>query len=1075
MKHLLQKIFALSVVFLISLSMYAQEKTVNGTVHDANEVPLPGVNILIQGTSKGTQSDFDGNFSIQASEGDVLVFSYIGTKTVEKKIGKDDFNSTVMESDSSDLDEVVVVGYGSVKKSDLTGAVSSVSAEELESVPAMNAVQALQGRAAGLNIVTASGAPGADANITIRGGASITQNTEPLYIVDGFQMDNALNVINPNDIKSIEVLKDASATAIYGARGSNGIIVITTKSGKTGRTSVSYNSFISVDQVSNNLDVISNSEKFVSYQYELAELQGKTTQWSNVFDNSLGVDSPNFYSEIYNRINNRYGEGYAIDWQDQAFGRSGFTQNHNLTVSTGTEKTQAYLSYNYNGQEGILANHNEKRNSFRAKINSELFDGIRLDLNTMFTNISTDGGGSYSGMKDVLLQPINGGTLFNSEQMINTQTYPDFSGLDSAYDTPNPLVQNDASTSNKRARTFAVNAGIEFDLLKYLTFRTAGQYAWDNGKSTAFSDQNSVAYITDPVNTGINGSIKNSESYRYQITNTLNFQKVFEQKHDINFLVGHEVNYNESESNSISLRQFPYPNFGLDDISNATVSDKSTGRSSNGLLSLFSRLNYVYDNRYLLTATVRRDGSSKFAEGNRYGVFPSIAGAWRISEENYWKNSRIVNTINNLKLRVGYGVTGNNGIDDNLYRTNVAQTDYPMDNTIGNPAYVPSSTLGNKDLKWETTYATNIGVDLSLFHSRVRLTTEWYDNKVEDMLMSSLVPVSTGYANQYQNVGTMRNRGWEFTLNTVNIESDNFRWTTDLNLSFNKSKVLSLEEGLEQKTFSTGGNRSGSVTYYAVVGEQLGDMYGYMYDGVYTTDDFNVNPDGTLSLKEGVVRPFEDEIPSPGDIKFAADNEEGDRFTRELVKIGNGTPDYTGGINNSFTYKGFDMNVFMKFSVGNDIYNATKHSMSPYALYQNAPTEFANNYYRLIDPQTGQRATSLDRITDLNPNEASRTWSLSTRNSSYITYPSSYYVEDGSYLRVAQVTIGYTIPREFSQKAHLSHARIYFTANNLATITGYSGFDPEVGAADGVAVTPGYDSSTYPRSRSYVVGVNLTF
>ena len=1054
-----------------------QQKTLSGVVVDAGGLSLPGASVLVKGTKNSVSTDIDGKFSIRVDDtATTLVISYVGFDSVEIPIGnKTDFRITLSESSQS-LEEVVVVGYGTQRKSDLTGAISSVSGEQLATVPAMTAAQALQGRAAGLNIVTTSGAPGAGTNITIRGGTSITQSTKPLYIVDGFQMDDALNVINPNDIKSIEILKDASSTAIYGARGSNGIIVITTKSGKKGQTTVSYNSFISFDELSKKMDVMSNTEDFVKYQYEMAVLQGKPASWSNVFDNSLATDTPNFYTGAYDRINNRYASGNAIDWQKKMFGGSGYTQNQNVTVSTGNEKTQAFLSYNYNNQEGIIANHSDRRNTFRAKINSELYKGLRLDLNTMFSNTSTDGGGAYGGLKDVLLQPINGGTLFSQDQLINTQTFGDFSGLDSAYDTENPLVENEASQSNRRSRVFLVNTGVEFDFLKNFTWRTSGQYSWSSGKGTSFSDENSRAALTDPVNTGINGSISNSESFSYQITNTLNYKKTFADKHDVSVLLGQEVTYNESESNSLSLRQFPLPNFGLDDISNATVSDKNTDHSRNGLASFFGRLNYAYDNRYLLTGTLRYDGSSKFAEGNKWGVFPSVSGAWRISEENFWKNNAIGNVINNFKLRAGYGITGNNGIGNNLYLTTVSQTDYPINNTPGNPAYVPSSTLGNQGLQWETLHATNLGLDISLFNRRIDITAEWYNNQISDMLLKSIIPSSTGYANQYQNVGTMRNRGWEFTVSTTNVKTSNFRWTTDLNLAFNKSKVLSLEEDQTQKTFNVGGNRSGSVTYYATVGDQLGDMYGYVYQGLYTTDDFTQNPDGTYVLNPGVVKPFSGTA-SPGDVKFAADNEAGDQFTRQLVKIGNGAPDCIGGITNTFRYKGFDLNTFMKFSIGNDIYNATKHSTSPYALFQNVPTEFGNNYYRLIDPLTGQKATSLSRLQELNPDEASRTSALNLLNSSYITYPSSYFVEDGSYLRLAQITLGYTLPKAWSEKAKISNARFYFTANNILTITGYSGFDPEVSAGDNdlVAVTPGYDSSAYPRSRSFVLGLNLTF
>ena len=878
-----------------------------------------------------------------------------------------------------------------------------------------------------------------------------------------------------NDIESIDILKDASATAIYGSRGSNGIVLITTKSGKKGKTQITYNTYFSFDKLSKKLDMMSNAEDFVKYQYEMAELQGKTAVWSNVFDNGKGIDASDFYSGVYGRINSQYGDAYGIDWQDEVFGGSALTQNHNVNVSTGTEKTQVMLSYNYSDQEGLLANHGIKKNSIRAKVNTELYKGVRFDLNTMFSGNSTDGGGAYSGMKNVLLQPINGGSMFTRDDLLYTQTYPDFSGFDASFDTANPIVQNDASTSNKRSKLYTVNAGLEFDFLKHFTWRTAGSYTWSHSKSTSFADENSTSYIMDPSNTGINGSISNSESYKWQVTNTLNYSQTFAKKHKVNVLMGHEVTYSESESDKMTLIKFPYPNHGLDNITDATVKEQSTSHKNSGIVSAFARFNYTFDERYLLTATVRGDGATNFAKGNKWGVFPSVSGAWRISEENFWKNSKLMNVVNSLKLRVGYGVTGNNAIGSSKYTTNYSQTTYPMGNNENNSAYVVGTTLGNKDLKWETLHATNIGLDISLFNSRVNLTAEWYNNQISDLLMNCVIPSSTGYSSQYQNVGEMRNRGWEITLNTVNINTKNFRWTTDLNLAFNSSKVLALEGVEDHKTFAAGSNRSGTLTYYAVVGEALGDMYGYVYDGIYTTDDFTQGEDGSFILRDGVVKPF-DGTPQPGDIKFAADNEAGDQFTRQYVKIGNGTPDCIGGFNNTFSFYGFDLSVFMKFSIGNDVYNATKHSMSPYALYQNVPAEFGNNYYRLVDPATGKKATTLARLKELNPNESLRKWSLNTTNSSYITYPSSYYVEDGSYLRIAQLTLGYTFPKKWLQKIMISNARVYFTANNLATITGYSGYDPEVSSAnDNVVCTPGYDSSTYPRSRSYVVGLNLTF
>lgn len=1086
--RILHKNLCLLMLLLIScpFSLFAQNKTVTGTVRDAIDVVI-GASVTVKGdNSIGTITDMDGNFklSVPASAKE-LVVSFIGYDNHTVVIGnKTHFDITLKES-SVMLEEVVAIGYAKVKRKDLTGATSSVSSNELAAVPAMTAAQALQGKAAGVNIVTASGAPGAGANITIRGGMSITQSTSPLYIVDGFEMSDALSNIDVNDIESIDVLKDASSTAIYGARGSNGIILITTKSGKKGKTQVNYNTYLSFDVLSKKLDMMSDAEEFVKYQYEFANLQGLPGNWSSVFDNNLGTDASDFYTGVYSRIHDRYAGTSVLDWQDEVFGGSALTQNHNVNVTTGNDKTQVLLTYNYSGQDGLLANHSSNRSSFRTKINTELYKGVRLDVNAMFSNKKTMGGGAYSGMKNVLLQPITGGTMFTLDELLNTQTYPDFSSLNSSYDTANPLVQNEASTSRKRSRMYTVNAGIEFDLFKYFTWRTSGSYTWSSSKSDSFADQNSTSNLMDPENTGINGSIGNDESYKWQITNTLNYNQTFKGKHKLNILLGHEVTYNESESNSMKLKQFPYPNFGLDNISNANVYEKKAGHSRGGIVSAFARANYNYDERYLLTATLRADGSYKFATGEKWGVFPSASAAWRVSEEKFFKESNITNYVNSLKLRVGYGITGNCNIADQMYVTSIKETDYPMNNKQGALAYTLDTTLGNRKLKWETLQASNVGLDISLFNSRINLTAEWYNNQVSDMLMKCTIPSSTGYKSQYQNVAKMRNRGFEFTLNTLNIRTKNFRWTSDLNLAFNRSKVTALETGYDEKIFAVGGNRSGSVSYYAVVGEKLGDMYGYIYEGVYTTDDFVQNADGGFSLREGVVVPVDSKGAAkpvqPGDVKFAA-NQTAEDGTAQFsdahkVKIGNGTPVCIGGFNNTFTFHGFDLSVFMKFSIGNDIYNATKHSMSPYGQFQNVPKEFGDNYYRLIDPVTGQKATTLARLKELNPNEASRLWSLTNTNSSYITYPSSYYVEDGSYLRIAQLTLGYTFPKRWLQKAMISNARIYFTANNLATITGYSGYDPEVSAGDSdyVACTPGYDSSTYPRSRSYVIGLNLTF
>ena len=666
-----------------SLGIFAQNRTITGTVRDAVDVVI-GASVTVKGNSSiGTITDMDGKFRISVpSSARDLVIKFIGYDDAVIRLGTPtDYKVTLKES-SVMLEEVVAIGYAKVKRKDLTGAISSVGGKELANVPVTTAMQALQGKAAGVNIVTESGAPGAGANITIRGGMSLTQSTEPLYIVDGFEMGSALDNIDINDIESIDVLKDASSTAIYGARGSNGIILITTKSGKKGKTQVSYNTYFSFDKLAKKLDLMSNVEDFVKYQYEFAELTGITPTWSAFYDDGMATDATGFYTGVYDRIHERYADASSIDWQDEVFGGYAMTQSHNVNISTGTEKTQVMLSYNYNGQDGLLANHSANKSAFRAKINSELYKGIRLDVNAMFNNKSVDGGGSYSGMKYVLRQPISGGTYFTRDQMLTEQTYVDFRGAESSYTASNPLIQNEASTSNKRSRMFSVNAGLEFDFLKHFTYRIAGSYRWNSSKSTSFSDERSTGYLMDPVNTGMTGSIGNSESYSYQITNTLNYNQTFAKKHKVNLLLGHEVSYSEDESNSISVKQMPYPNHGIDDISLGNVEEKKSGHGHSGIVSAFLRANYTFDERYLLTATLRADGSSKFAKGHQWGVFPSASVAWRISEESFWKENRINDVVNSLKLRVGYGTTGNNGVGSFSYRTNVSLTSYPMNNVM---------------------------------------------------------------------------------------------------------------------------------------------------------------------------------------------------------------------------------------------------------------------------------------------------------------------------------------------------------------------------------------------------------
>ena len=915
-------------------------------------------------------------------------------------------------------------------------------------------------------------------NITVRGGTSITQGTQPLYIVDGFQMENGLQNVDINDIESIDVMKDASATAIYGARGSNGVILITTKSGKSGKTEVSYNGFVSFDHLGKKLDLL-GVEDYVKYQYEFQLLRSNQSSFANLFGGN--INDADFYTGAYSRIHDNYGSREGIDWQDEVFGSTGITQNHNVNITGGTEKTKYMISYNYTDENGIMAKHGYQKNSIRAKVNHELWKGVRFDFSSSLQMTKVEGGGSLGGkLKQTILQPVTGGVQFTNEQMLSqdlSDAYSDMPGADN-YDINNPLLDNEAIDQEKYTRFATVNAGIEIDIIKNLTWRTAASYMWqqvredywDNG-STRQADANQSPYGY--------GYRNNDEKYSWQVTNTLNYAfDLDDHAHDFNILLGQEIWYTESMNLDNEYRKFTDGNFGLNDVSMGEPYTWKSGKSREGLVSVFGRLSYNFKERYLFTGTLRADGSSKFAKGNQWGIFPSASAAWRISEEAFLED---VDFLDNLKLRVGYGTAGNNNIDNNMYATSYGSGHYGI-NGSDYITYVPGSTLGNSNLKWEKTTTTNVGLDISVLGSRVNLSVDFYNNESSNLLIKNKIPTSTGYSDQYQNIGAIRNRGVELVLNTTNIRTKDFTWNTDFNIAFNRSKVLELYGNKETNYFIQ--NYESRMGYKIEVGKPLGQFYGLVYDGIYTTDDFVQQPDGTYMLKDGVpsLKGFDRSQVKPGDAKYVPQTGEVDEngnpvwSTNDRTVIGSAAPKFTGGMNNTFRYKGFDLSVFMNFSFGNDVFNmSTQRFIGPYLSNQNS-LAIMNNRFTLIDPATGKEATDLVRLAELNPGQYGDDimWNISQNNKTAISDHSSYYIEDGSYLRFSTITLGYTFPKAWIQNLKLNNARVYCTLNNIATITGYSGYDPEV-SAEGGALTPGIDNSSYPRSKSWVVGVNLTF
>ena len=1086
------------VMFAFCAIVNAQNTTVKGTVKDPFGNPVIGA-VVMAGSSNssiGSMTDENGCYSITLPVGvNSLSFVLLGYEDVVENInGRTEIN-VVMKESSTYLEEAVSIGYAKVKRKDLTGSSVSVTGSNLVQIPATTAAQALTGKAAGLNVVTQNGAPGSEINITVRGGGSITQSTTPLYIVDGFAMEDGLRMVDINDIETIDVLKDASATAIYGAQGSNGVILITTKSGKAGKTNVSFNSYGEFERISNKLSMLSPVE-YAQYQYEYALLNtgGKISDWADMFGGSIA--DADFYKNAYSMMDSRYGSLQGIDWQDLVFGNTAFTQSHNVNINGGNEKTKFMLSYNYNNQDGIMAKHGYKKNSVRAKINHELYKGVRLDFNTAFSSSDIEGGGKMSSaLRKTLLQPPTGGVKFTDEDLITRNLAEEFKKLEGQYDLDNPILENNAVDNHTYNRQYVVNAGIEFDLLKYLTWRTAGSYTWYSIRSDYWDDGTTRAaqsYKTD-TQTDVHpyGKRTNKEKYTWQVTNTLNYNQSFA-KHSLSVLLGQETIFNHSQDEQNVYYGFPENNFGLNNVGMGLSYSRASSMSENAIVSFFGRAMYNYDSKYLLSFSLRADGSSKFAKGNKWGYFPSASAAWRVSQEDFYKGSSFSNVMNDLKFRVGYGTSGNCNVDDYIYTTAYGAGHY----AIGNKdiaTLVPSSILGNPDLRWETTVSMNVGLDMSFAMNRVNLSLDWYNNQSKDLIILNDIPNTTGYTKQYQNLGSIRNRGFEIVINSVNIDSQNsngFRWTTDFNLSMNRSKVLSLygSEGKDYMYSQLGDSyENWSANFLVKVGQPIGQFFGYVYDGVYTTDDFNQNPDGSYILKPGI--PYDSnrkrEQVKPGDMKFvpqtdATDSDGNPTYMlsseKDRAVIGNANPLIAGGMTNTFTFKGFDLSIFMNFSIGNKVWNLNKvRYYGPYLGNMNAFAEMGNRF-TLIDPATGKETTDLERLAELNPDQHSKTklWSLNTYNNYSVSCPMDLFVEDGSYLRIKTITLGYTLPKKLVNKAKIDNLRLYATLNNPFIFTKYSGYDPEVSVSSS-AMNQGVDSSSFPKTKGVVIGLNLSF
>ncbi len=1048
--------------FLFSVTVAMAQVLVRGTVVDQTGESVIGASIQVKGTTQGTITDIDGKFSLGVPDKkSVIVVSFIGYATKELQVDTSKPMSIVLEEDTKVLDEVVVVGYQEVRKKDLTGSVAKADMNELLNTPVGSFDQTLGGRIAGVNVSSSEGTPGGTMNIVIRGNNSLTQDNSPLYVIDGFPVEDAAiaSTINPSDIESLDILKDASATAIYGARGANGVVIITTKKGKVGKAQITYDGSVTMHHVTRTIPMMD--------AYEFVKLQAETYPAS--IANSTGGYLMEYQGKQWTLDD--YRDIFQYDWQDEIL-RTALQHNHNIRLTGGTEGVRYNASVSYYNQDGILLNSGYER--FQARANTVIKrDKLDINLTTNYSRSiqtgSTPSETSYSGMNN----------LFYSVWGYRPVTYPNKSMesllndvMDEAIDSSNDYRFNPIRSLKEEYRKYYINnlqlnGYVSYEFIKGLKLKVSGGYTYDARKNDQFNNSN-TRYGGPTSTDKVNAQIIRNERLTWLNENTLTYQTNIKKKHFFNSLVGITFQNSDYEYYSLKSTHIPNESLGMAGMADGTLSSSSSLKSSWSMMSYLARLNYNYKSKYYATASFRADGSSKFSKKHRYGYFPSGSLAWNFMEEEFM--APIKKVVGAGKLRVSWGLTGNNRIGeydyyallqmlkekqgDYISNGSIPSGVYPFDNDMSSVGMVPVS-LPNEDLKWETTEQWNVGLDLSFFNERLNFTADVYRKTTRDLLLEASLPLVSGYYSATKNIGKVRNDGLELSLSTVNVQTKDFTWTSDFNIAFNKNEVLELAEN--QLSLTTAArfdqNYNSQPSYIAKVGLPMGMMYGYIYEGTYKYDDF-VKSGNSYTLKDNVPYFSSEANTQPGMPKYKDVNGDGIIDTNDRTIIGRGLPIHTGGFTNSFTYKGFDLSVFFQWSYGNDIMNANR------LFFENAGGKKDLNQF----------ASYANRWTPENPESDIPAATKSASNNVI----SSRIIEDGSYLRLKTITLGYTFPKTLIAKAKLSNARVYVAAQNLWTWTSYSGYDPEVSVRNS-ALTPGLDFSSYPRAFTLSFGVNLGF
>ncbi|WP_394367775.1 SusC/RagA family TonB-linked outer membrane protein [Phocaeicola faecicola] len=1041
---------------------------VTGKVVDGDGLEVIGASVVVKGAAGvGTITDLNGTYSLTVNDAskDVLVFSYVGMASQEIKVnGRSQINVT-LKSDAVLLDEVVAIGYATVKRKDLTGSVASVNSKELSKIPTSDVTQALAGRMAGVQVMQSEGAPGASISIRVRGGISITQSNEPLYIIDGFPSEDGMSTLDPAEIESIDILKDASATAIYGARGANGVVVITTKSGAQGggKATVTFDSYVGFKKIAKKLDVLSPYE-FVKLDYERKVYDQTDSQESwdaavKSFETIYGK-----YSDIEANYANREG----IDWQDQTLGRTALTQNYRIGVSGGTDKLNYSMAYSYYDEEGAMVFSGSKKHNISFNLNSKVNDRLTVTARMSFDHMrvegmgTSEGGDRFNKMQHILQYRPTIGINGSDSDLLGDED-PLF--VDDAGNVmQNPLLSAAEETKDKEYRTFQANGGFTFKIIKGLSFRNTTGMRYQTRRNDIFYGDKSVT----GKRSSINGSIENIENGSFQTSNVLTYNWSNE-SNDLTVMAGQEFVSKWTRNFKASASNFPNDEIGLGDLSLGLAgTPESYQNYDDKLLSFFTRVNYNYKEKYLFTASLRADGSSKFGKNNKWGYFPAFSAAWRMGEEEFIKN---LNVFSDLKLRIGYGLAGNNRINSYQSLAIMGSVTYP--NGDSTQSGYASNQVPNPELKWEANKTFNFGLDFGFFNQRLTISPEFYINRSSNLLLSAKLPDSSGYSSMVINAGETENKGIDLTINTVNIETKDFSWNTAITFSHNKNLVKKLtgeEVQLWEASFGYSQN-----THIIGVNQPLGQMYGYVTDGLYQVEDFDYDAaTKTYTLKDGIPYMGDKQNVQPGNWKFKNLDGSADNKITESDKtvIGNAYPIFYGGINNNFTYKNFDLSIFFTYSYGNDVFNATKLTNTKSALDNKNVLDVANSANRwVLVNDKGEMITDPQELAAVNKG---KTVASIIDNEVGDTYIHSWAVEDGSFLKLSNVTLGYTFPKAWLKKLGVSKLRLYATGSNLFTWTKYSGFDPEVSTM-GNGLTPGVDFGAYPKSRSFVFGINLAF